>query len=183
MNKLSLLKYGIPSALLGALFSTALSFIFTRDPLQVFIFDFTMLFIGLVIYVSLNSGFPKNELDRFSLSVSNLLLGVCIAMLFFTHTKLYSLVTFSCLFLLLLSIEYLNKLRFMYRFYRAFSLAIVIYFIGLVVFSNTGIEVNPAQTMGLLIAVVPMEKGFFYLLILLISVYLFEFLKSKITRG
>lgn len=149
-------------------------------PIEEVLSHFLLAFAGLNIYVVLNERFPKNGLEKFSLSVSNLLLGVLIAMLFFTHTKVYSVVTFSVLFSLLFYVEYVNKLRFMYRFYRAYA-ALLIPFCLLYV-SIGGLPIltySLGETINLKLGVIPFESFFYLMSILLLSVYLFELVKSK----
>lgn len=133
-------------------------------PIEEILFHFVFAFAGISIYVVLNSRFPKNNLEKFSLSFSNLLLGVLFAMLFFTYTKIYSVVAFSVLFLLLFYVEYVNKLRFMYRFYRVYAVLLIPFCL---LFELIG---------GLS---VPFEWFFYLMSNLLMSIYLFEVIKSK----
>lgn len=133
-------------------------------PVEEVLFPFVLSFAGLNMYVVLNTHYPKNDLEKFSLSFSNLLLGVLIAMLFFTYTKIYSIVAFSVLLLLLLYVEYVNKLRFMYRFYRTYVVLLILFCL---LFILTG---------GL---PVPFEWFFYLMSILLLSIYLFEVIKRK----
>lgn len=149
-------------------------------PIEEILFHFLLAFAGLNVYVVLNERFPKNSLEKFSLSVSNLLLGVLVAMLFFTHTKVYSIAVFSFLFLILLYVEYVNKLRFMYKFYRAYVIMLIPFCLLYVLIGGLPIiAYSVGETINLKIGVIPFE-GFFYLMsILLLSVYLFELVKSK----
>lgn len=172
----------VPAALISGLFFSVVSlilnqfkvFIYAPEhtiglyilqlPIEETLFHFVLAFTGLNIYLVLNARFPKNNLEEFSLSFSNLLLGVLIAMLFFTYTKIYSIVTFSVLFLLLLYVEYINRFRFMYKFYRVYVVMLVTLYL---LFMLTG---------GL---PVPFEWFFYLMSILLLSIYLFEVFKNK----
>lgn len=149
-------------------------------PVEEILFHFLLAFAGLNVYVVLNERFPKNSLEKFSLSVSNLLLGVLVAMLFFTHTKVYSIVVFSVLFLMLFYVEYVNKLRFTYKFYRAYAVMLIPFCLLYALICGLPIlTYSVGETINLKLGVVPFE-GFFYLMgILLLSVYLFELVKSK----
>lgn len=149
-------------------------------PIEEVLFHFLLAFAGLNVYVVLNEHFPKNNLEKFSLSTSNLLLGVLIAMLFFTHTKVYSIVVFSVLFLTLFYIEYVNKRRFMYKFYRAYAVMLIPFCLLYMLIGGLPIlSYSVGETINLKLGAIPFE-GFFYLMsILLLSVYLFELVKSK----
>ncbi|HTM98597.1 MAG TPA: lycopene cyclase domain-containing protein, partial [Pedobacter sp.] len=106
-----------------------LGIIYRQIPLEMYLFYFTSSFASLGIYAYLNAKFPKNDLQKYSLSLSNLLLGIMIAVLFFAYSKWYTATTFGILFLLLFFIEYKNQLRFMYRFYRAFIICLIPFYI------------------------------------------------------
>jgi lycopene cyclase domain-containing protein len=136
-------------------------------PLEEWLFCVLMPLAGLGIYSFLNLTFPGNGLQKFSLTVSNLLLGLCIAMLFFAYRagNTYSIVFDVILVLLLIYIEYFNKVRFMYRFYRAYLVYMILIFP--LYFILTGLA----------------QLHFYFMIILLTSVYLFELLNSKINLG
>lgn len=149
-------------------------------PLLLILFPFIISALGLLSYRFLNNSFPNNNLEQFSLSLSNLILGICVAMLFFGYLKWYTLITFSILFILLLYIEYKNKLRFMYRFYRTYmALLIPLYFLSLYIKTQPPLLFSKAATLKLNLIYLPIEAYFFFMGILLMAVYLFEFFKSK----
>jgi lycopene cyclase domain-containing protein len=138
---------------------------------------------GLAIYLFLNIRWPDNTLEKYSLAISNIMLGVCIAMLYFGHQKLYTLFTFSILLVFLLYIEYVSKIRFMYRFYRAFLVSLVLYYIvyGMLT-SIPVIQYTTEETLNFNLAHIPFESPFYYMSMLLLSVYLFELFKSRAGR-
>ncbi len=152
-------------------------------PIEYCLFSFSFSFVAICFYNYLNSLFLNNNLQKFSLSVSNLLLGVCIAILFFSYAKWYPAITFSLLLLLLFYIEYVNKLRFMYRFYRAFFLCLILFYACYGLLCNLPIiQYNANQTMVLKIYAIPLESHFFTLLMCLFAVYLLELFKSKTAK-
>lgn len=150
-------------------------------PAEEMFFYMSMSFAGIGIYTSLNSFFPNNNLDKFSLSFSNLILGVCIAMLFFTYTKWYSAVAFGTLFVLIFYIEYLNKLRFSFRLYRAYFLFLLIFWGCQAIITTLPIALY-VNTINLKLGSIPFESHFYYLALLLLSVYLFELFKVKVEK-
>ena len=56
-------------------------------PLAILLLPFVVPTSGIFTYRFLNNSFPNNHLEKFSLSVSNLILGICVAMLFFGYQK------------------------------------------------------------------------------------------------
>ncbi|ETZ21274.1 lycopene cyclase domain-containing protein [Pedobacter sp. V48] len=188
----------IPAVLASGLFFSVVALVFNQFKLSVFsaeytvgvhilqlpieeiLFHFILAFAGLNVYVVLNAHFSKNNLEKFSLSFSNLLLGVLFAMLFFTYTKLYSVVTFSVLFLLLFYIEYVNKLRFMYKFYRAYVVLLIPFCLLYLLIGGLPILTYVfEETIKLKLGTIPFENLFSLMSNLLLSVYLFEVIKSK----
>lgn len=160
--------------------------VFISLPASLFLLQFIVPAIGLSIYRFLNNKFPKNDLDKFSLSLSNLILGICVAMLFFGYLKTYTLITFLILFGFLLFIEYKNKLRFSYRLYRTYAaLLIPFYLLCLWIKNQSQVIFNPNATLKLDLVYLPIEAYFYFMGMLLITIYLFEHFKSKElnTRG
>lgn len=152
-------------------------------PLEMYLFYFTSSFAGLGIYAYLNAKYPKNDLQKYSLALSNLLLGTMVAVLFFAYTKWYTLITFAILFLLMLYIEYRNQLRFMYRFYRAFIVCLIPFYISYGVLCNLPIiNYNAAETIDVNLFKIPFENHFYMMGMLLLGVYFMEVLKSRTAK-
>ncbi|TCC87910.1 lycopene cyclase domain-containing protein [Pedobacter frigiditerrae] len=149
-------------------------------PLEEYLFIFTFSFAGLGIYNYLNAKFPKNDLQKYSLALSHALMGVCIAMLFFAYTKWYPAITFAFLMMLLIGVEYINTLRFMYKFYRAFVASLILFYICYGVICNLPITTYQAtENLGFDLFKIPFENYFFTMGMLLLGVYLLEFFKSR----
>lgn len=149
-------------------------------PVEQSMFFFSFSFAGLNIYQYLNEKFPNNKLQQFSLTASNLVLGVCVAILFFGYSKWYTAITFGTLFGLLLYIEYVNKLRFMYRFYRAYVASLILFAVCFVLISQLPITTYlPAETLKMNVADIPIESFFFIMAMLLMAVYVLEWFNAK----
>lgn len=197
----ALLRFVIPATLVAGIIFSAITVVFTifgvwgfnpsfligtyyrTVPIEQYLFFFAFSFAGLGIYNYLNIRFPNNHLQKFSLSMSNLMLGVCVAFIFFAYARWYTVVTFSVLLLLLLYIEYLNKLRFMYRFYRAYVACLIPFYICYGVLCNLPtLTYDTAETIKLQLFHIPLENHFYIMGMLLLAVYLFEFFKHKKTK-
>lgn len=149
-------------------------------PLEMYLFYFASSFAGLGIYSYLNIVFPKNDLQKYSLALSNLLLGVMIAILFFAYTKWYTATTFALLFLLMLYVEYRNRLRFMYRFYRAFVVCLVPFYLSFGILCNLPvITYRASETLDVNLFRIPFENHFYMMGMLLLGVFFMEVLKSR----
>lgn len=136
--------------------------------------------MGLAVYLFLNSRYPDQKYQPYSLALSNLMLGVCIAMLYFGYQKYYTLFTFAILLLLLLYIEYVNNLRFMYRFYRAFLVSLVPFYIFYGIAANLPVvQFHQEATLDFNLLGLPFETPFYYMSMMLFSVYFYELFKSR----
>jgi hypothetical protein len=140
--------------------------------------------LGLCLYGYLNSRFPNNDLEKFSLSVSNLMLGICVAFLFFGYLKWYTAILFFISFALLAYIEYVNKLRFMYRFYRTYALLLIPFYVTCLLIKNRPVlKFDENATLKLKLGGVSVEAYFYFMAMLLVSTYLFELFKRKMTKA
>lgn len=149
-------------------------------PLEQYLLNFTFGFAAIGLYYYLNIRFPKNNLQKYSLAFSNLLLGLCIAFLFFGYTKWYTLLTFSTLLLVLLFIEYVGRLRFMYRAYRTFAVMLLPFYVVYAVLFGMGIiAANPQELVGMYVLKIPIESHFMALSLILLGIYLFEFYRKR----
>ncbi|WP_354333376.1 lycopene cyclase domain-containing protein [Pedobacter sp. CG_S7] len=156
---------------------------FFEIPMESALLCFTLPLAVLVVYNYLNGRFPKNELEKYSLALSNILLGLSVAVIFFAYTKAYAVVTFSLLLLLLFYVEYVNKDRFMYRFYRTYSVFIVLFAVfqvlQLLLDSADAVVYNFDYTMKFKLIAVPFENYFLLGIIILSAIYLFEYFKRR----
>lgn len=152
-------------------------------PVEELLLSLVLPLCGVSVYLFLNMRFPDNGPEKYSLAVSNMMIGVCIAMLYFGHQKLYTLFTFAILIVFIVYIEYVNKLRFMYRFYRAFLVSLTPFYILYGVLVNLPvISFNRVQTLNFSQLNIPFETPFYFMSMLLLSIYLFELFKSRAKR-
>jgi len=152
-------------------------------PIEELLLSLFLPIAGIAIYDYLNSRYPDNTSDKYSLAVSNIMLGICIAMLYFGYQKLYTVFTFSILLVFILYIEYVSKIRFMYRFYRAYLVSLIPFY--LVYGLSTSIPVlqyNVSETLNFNLAHIPFEAHFYFMGMLLLSIFLYEVFKARARR-
>lgn len=149
-------------------------------PLEMYLFYYGFSFSLLAIYSYLNANYPKQNLQKYTLALSNLLLGVMIAILFFAYTKWFTVTTFALLFLLLIYIEYRNKLRYMYRFYRAFLVCLLLFYLSFGLLCQLSIiRFNAEETMDAYLFKIPFEAHFYMMGMLLMGVHFLESINYK----
>ncbi|TDG34841.1 lycopene cyclase domain-containing protein [Pedobacter changchengzhani] len=150
-------------------------------PLEEMLFFLTVPYACIFIYECLNAYFPKNILGKFSFALSNLILGFCVAVLFFAYHRWYVLINFTFLFFVLGYVEYINqKFRFMYKFYRMYLVSLVpFYIVNGFLTSIPVVLYNNKENLGVRVGTIPLEDHFYLMALLLMNIYLFEFFKSR----
>ncbi|WP_113638672.1 lycopene cyclase domain-containing protein [Nubsella zeaxanthinifaciens] len=152
-------------------------------PIEQYLLNFSLSFGGIAVYLYLNQVFPKNDLQKYSLALSNLLIGLSIAFLFFAYPKWFTMVTFAMLVLVLLLIEYVGKIRFMYWAYRAFAVMLIpLLVIYGILFNNGTLKIASNQLSDMYLFKIPVEQCFMFLAMFLVSVYMFEFFKARAAK-
>ncbi|GGI27951.1 lycopene cyclase domain-containing protein [Pedobacter mendelii] len=152
-------------------------------PLEEILFFLTVPYACVFIYECLNAYFPKDSLQKYSFSLSNLFLGLCIAMLFLGYNRWYTVINFGFLFIVLAYVEYFNvKFRFMYKFYRAYLVSLIPFYIVNGFLTSIPVVIyNDKQNLGFRVGTIPFEDHFYLMGLLLMNIYLYEFFKSRAT--
>lgn len=149
-------------------------------PVEQLLLCFLLPYVFLAIYLFLNTNQPLQKADKYSLSISNVLMGLSIAMIFFAYNKALAAITFSSMLLILFYIEYRSTLRFMLAFYRAYLFALVVF---LVIFVPLHIasfyRYALPGTIELKLAYIPFEGYFYFFTMGLIVVFSYERLKQS----
>jgi len=150
-------------------------------PLEEILFFLTVPYACVFIYECLNVYFPKNDLQKYSLALSNLILGLCVAILFFGYTRWYTLINFGFLLLVLGYVEYVNvNLRFMYRFFRAYLVALIpFYIVNGFLTAIPVVMYNDKENLGFRVGTIPFEDHFYLMALLLMNIYFYEKFKSR----
>lgn len=144
-------------------------------PVEQVLLCFLLPYAFVAIYLYLNFSRPFQKADKYSLSISNVLMGLSIAMIFFAYNKALAAITFSLMLLLLFFIEYRTTLRFMLAFYRAYLFALILFlliFVPLHILSFYSYALP--GTIELKLAYIPFEGYFYFLVMGLISVFSYE---------
>lgn len=160
-----------------------ISVLINELPIEQYLLNFSLSFGGIAVYLYLNKVFPKNDLQKYSLAVSNLLIGLSIAFLFFAYPKWFTMAAFAILVLVLFLIEYVGKIRFMYWAYRAFAVMLIpMLIIYGILFYNGTIKIAGNQLSGMYVLKTPIEQCFMFLSMFLVSIFMFEFFKNRAAK-
>lgn len=157
---------------------------FFELPLEEILFFLTVPFACVFIYACLNY-YVKWELNnRLTRIISNLILILSLLILLFHYDKLYTVVTFSLLFIVIAYLQFKLKVQWLSRFYMAYAGSLIPFYIinGIL----TGIPVvlyNDAENLGIRIGTIPFEDHFYSMVLLVMNIGFFEYFKNKSTAA
>jgi lycopene cyclase domain-containing protein len=153
-------------------------------PIEEWLFFICAPFSCLFIYEALKYYFKTDLLQPYAKSISLVLIGFSIVMIFCFYTLSYTALTFAMLLLLLLFNVFVIKSPHMGRFYFAYLFALLPFFLVNSALTGSWIpqEVvwyNNAENLGIRIGTVPVEDLFYNMFMLFFVFTVYEELKAK----
>jgi lycopene cyclase domain-containing protein len=117
---------------------------------------------------------------RLTSIISSLIIMLSILMLIFYHDRLYTIVTFSLLLVLVLLIQYVFKADWLNRYYLAYFVALLPFYIVNGVLTSIPIVLyNNAENLGKRVGTIPLEDHFYLMALLLMNIGFFEYFKQR----
>lgn len=149
-------------------------------PLEEILFFLTVPFACLFIYVCLNYYIKWQISDKWTRNITNLLMVFSLVTAIYYHDRLYTLITFSLLFLLLVVLQHGFKVKWLNRFYLTYLVALIPFYIvnGLLT-SIPVVLYNDLENMTIRIGTIPLEDHFYCMAMLLMNVGFFEYFKQR----
>jgi len=149
-------------------------------PVEEILFFLTVPFACLFIYACLNYYVKWEFNNRATLIISDLLIALSICILIVDYYKLYTLVTFSLLLLLLVLMQYVFKSAWLGRFYRAFVVVLVPFYIVNGILTALPVVIyNDAEIMDRRVGTIPFGDHFYCMALMLMNVAFFEYFRNK----
>jgi lycopene cyclase domain-containing protein len=149
-------------------------------PIEEILFFITVPFACIFVYECLNYYVKPDLLMRFSSPISYFLIAFSIIMVFLFYDRVYSLITFGLLAVVLIITEFVIKSTIMSRFYLAYLVSLIPFYIvnGLLT-SIPIVMYNDAENVAFRVGTIPFEDHFYSLSMLLINILLFEYFRKK----
>ena len=149
-------------------------------PVEEILFFLTVPFACTFIYACLNH-YLKREMDmRLTRIISNVIIILSILILIFYHHRLYTRVTFTLLAFLVIIFQFIYKVRWLNRFYAAFAVALVpFYIINGILTSLPVVIYNNAQNLGIRVGTIPIEDHFYLMALLLMNIGFYEYYRAR----
>lgn len=156
-------------------------------PLGEYLFFLVVPYCCVFIYEVVNAYFPQNYLGRFSASISNFLMGFSATMAVIFYDKVYTLLNFALLTLLIFHFSRIRTAPWLGQFYLSFLIIIIPFFLINSVLTGSFIEqevvwYNAETIVGVRLGTIPMEDLFYAMTLILGIVGIFESLRSETSR-
>jgi lycopene cyclase domain-containing protein len=153
-------------------------------PLEEVLFFLTVPFSCIFIYECLNYYVKWQMSDRITRIITIALDAMSVILILFFYTRLYTLVTFGLLLVLLILLQVCLKVKWLNRFYLAFIVSLIPFYIVNGILTSIPIVLyNNHQNMGLRIGTIPFEDHFYSMALLIMNVGFFEYFKNKKTKA
>jgi len=149
-------------------------------PLEEILFFITVPFACIFIYACLNYYIKWEMANSFTHMINSLIIVLSILGLIFYHDRLYTIVTFGLLLVLMPLLQYIFKVRWLNRFYLAYLVALIpFYIVNGILTSIPVVMYNNSENMGKRIGTIPVEDHFYLIILLLMNIGFFEYFKNK----
>jgi len=157
-------------------------------PIEEWMFFITIPYSCVFTYYSLNYLVKKDYLGRYAKSISLVLAIVLAIVAILNYNKLYTSVTFGLTAIFLLMHAYVFKSKYLGRFYFSYLFILFPFFIvnGLLTGSMIPEEVvyyDDTQNLGLRLFTIPIEDSVYGLLLILMNVTFYEWIRRRFTRA
>ncbi|HQS05042.1 MAG: hypothetical protein B7X86_15710 [Sphingobacteriales bacterium 17-39-43] len=153
---------------------------FLNLPLEEILFFVTVPFACIFIYECLNYYIKRDLLVSVSVYITYMLILLCTVLLVLYYDKVYSLITFGLLLVILLLAQFVFKLKFLSRFYLAYLVSLIPFYIvnGLLT-SIPVVMYNNEENMAFRVGTIPFEDHFYSMAMLLLNIMFFEYFRKR----
>ncbi|WCT11288.1 lycopene cyclase domain-containing protein [Mucilaginibacter jinjuensis] len=149
-------------------------------PLEEILFFLTVPFSCIFIYECLNYYVKWQVPQRLSKSISIILMSVSLVLAIAFHNRLYTIVTFTLLYVLLGVLQSWLKSKWLSRFYMAFVVSLIPFYIVNGILTSIPIVLyNNQQNMAFRIGTIPFEDHFYLMALLMMNIAFFEYFRNK----
>jgi len=149
-------------------------------PLEEVLFFITVPFACIFIYTCLNYYVKWQMNNKLTLMINSLIIILSVLGAIFYHDRLYTIVTFGLLLVLMPLLQYVFKVRWLNRFYLAYLVALIPFYIVNGILTSIPVVIyNNNENMGKRIGTIPIEDHFYLIILLLMNVGFFEYFKTK----
>jgi lycopene cyclase domain-containing protein len=148
-------------------------------PLEEILFFVTVPFACIFIYECLNYYIRRDLFHDVSRLISLMLIILCLAFLVTHYGRVYTLITFSFLLVVLCYAEFIIKMN-LGRFYLAYMVSLIPFYIVNGILTSIPVVIyNDAENMAFRFGTIPLEDHFYSMSMLLMNIICFEYFRQK----
>lgn len=148
-------------------------------PIEEILFFITVPFACIFIYECLNYYIKKDLLREVSRLISIMLIVISIASLVSFYDKVYTLITFGLLLLIISYAEFIQRVN-LGRFYLAYFVSLIpFYIVNGILTSIPIVMYNDKENMAFRFGTIPLEDHFYSMSMLMMNILLFEYFKRR----
>lgn len=153
---------------------------FLNLPLEEILFFVTVPFACIFIYECLNYYIKRDLLESVSVYITYLLIVLCAVLLVLFYDRVYTLITYGLLLVILLIAQFVLSLKFLSRFYLAYLVSLIPFYIvnGLLT-SIPVVMYNNEENMAFRVGTIPFEDHFYSMAMLLLNIMFFEYFRKR----
>jgi len=153
---------------------------FFNLPLEEILFFVTVPFACIFIYECINTYFNPKINPNISRIISYLLIVLSAVLLFLFYDRLYSLINFSTLIIILI-FTLVKRIKLnMGKFYIAYLVSLIPFYIVNGILTSIPIVLyNNTENMGLRVGTIPFEDHFYSMSLILLNLIFFEHFKNR----
>ena len=149
-------------------------------PVEEILFFITVPFACIFIYECLNYYVKKDLLAASTKYINVFILGVSGVMLILFYDRVYTLVTFSLLAVIVAYAAYMKPKPYLSRFYLAYLVSLLPFFIVNGILTSIPIVMyNNEENCAFRVGTIPLEDFFYSMALLLLNIILFEYFRSR----
>lgn len=153
-------------------------------PMGEYLFFLVIPYCCVFIYEVLKAYFPKSTMQRPVGAISNFLIGFSIVLAILFYDRLYTVINFAMLAIVIFYFSRKQRAPWLGRFYQAFLVICIPFFIVNSILTGTFLQeeivwYNAQSIMGIRLGTIPVEDLFYALSQILLTVNLYERYKSR----
>ena len=153
-------------------------------PLGEYLFFFVIPYCCVFVYEVLNSYIQRDVLGPYQITISNFLMGFSAALAVVYYDKWYTVITFSFVLIIIYWHSRVKKTEWLSRFYLSYLVVLIPFIVVNGILTGMGLteEVvwyNDLENSGTRFFTIPIEDFFYGLLLVLIIVSFFEYLRKR----
>lgn len=153
---------------------------FFHLPLEEILFFLTVPFACIFIYACLNYYIKWSLPQKATIAISVLLLSLSLVVMVLFCNRLYTMITFALLFVLLVLLQFVWQVKWLANFYRAYLVTLIpFYAINGILTAVPIVLYNNAQNMAVRVGTIPFEDHFYLMDLLLMNIGFFEYFRSR----